>query len=59
MQKDAQGLSIDLDIKKRPLPGEAKSAGVEIGGGFIFIIVRPLVISGACFYWLSSCCLLY
>jgi len=48
MQKDAQGLSIDLDIKKRPLPGEAKSAGVEIGGGFIFIIDKPLSISGAC-----------
>lgn len=48
MQKDAQGLSIDLNTKKRPLPGEAKSAGVEIGGGFIFIIDKPLSISGAC-----------
>jgi len=45
MHKDAQGSSID-PYKKCPLLGEAKSIGVEIGGGFVFIFNKPLSISG-------------
>ena len=48
MQKRCSRIEHRLEYKKRPLPGEAKSAGVKIGGGFIFIINKPLSISGAC-----------
>ena len=42
MQKDAHGLSIDLDIKSALCRGKQRALGVEIVDDLIFIISRSI-----------------